>query len=62
MTDWLGIDLGTTYSAAALCRPAAGGLETQVVPLSSRSPATASVLFLAGTVRRWSARPRSAEH
>jgi molecular chaperone DnaK len=44
---WLGIDLGTTYTAAALCRPAADELETQVVPLSSRSHATPSVLFLA---------------
>jgi actin-like ATPase involved in cell morphogenesis len=48
MTYWLGIDLGTTYTAAALCRPAMGELETQVVPLGSRSPAVPSVLFLAG--------------
>jgi molecular chaperone DnaK len=51
VTYWLGIDLGTTYIAAALCRHAAGEaaeLETEVVPLGSRSPATSSVLFLAG--------------
>jgi molecular chaperone DnaK len=47
MTYWLGIDLGTTYTAAALCRPTRGELETQVVPLGSRSPAVPSVLFLA---------------
>ena len=48
MTYWLGIDLGTTYTAAALCRPVMGELETQVVRLGSRSPAMPSVLFLAG--------------
>jgi len=47
MTYWLGIDLGMTYTAAALCRPAKGELETHVVPLGSRSPAVPSVLFLA---------------
>jgi len=47
MTYWLGIDLGTTYTAAALCRPAVDELETHVVPLGSRSPAVPSVLFLA---------------
>ena len=45
---WLGIDLGTTYTAAAVCRPAADELETQIVPLSNRSHVTPSVLFLAG--------------
>ena len=48
MTYWLGIDLGTTYTAAALCRPAVDELTTHVVPLGSRSPAVPSVLFLAG--------------
>ena len=48
MTYWLGIDLGTTYTAAALCRPAVDELATHVVPLGSRSPAVPSVLFLAG--------------
>ena len=47
MTYWLGIDLGTTYTAAALCRPPVDKLETHVVPLGSRSPAVPSVLFLA---------------
>jgi len=47
MTYWLGIDLGTTYTAAALCRPTVDELETDVVPLGSRSAAVPSVLFLA---------------
>jgi actin-like ATPase involved in cell morphogenesis len=45
---WLGIDLGTTYTAAAICWPAVDGLEVQVVPLSSRSHAIPSVLYLPG--------------
>jgi actin-like ATPase involved in cell morphogenesis len=45
---WLGIDLGTTYTAAAICWPGADGLEVQVVPLSSHSHAIPSVLFLPG--------------
>jgi molecular chaperone DnaK len=45
---WLGIDLGTTYAAAAVCRPAVDGLEVQVVPLSNHSHAIPSVLFLPG--------------
>ena len=48
MTYWLGIDLGTTYTAAALYRPAVDELEAHVVPLGSRSPAVPSVLFLSG--------------
>src|SRR5580704_9357191 len=48
MTYWLGIDLGTTYTVAALCRPAVDELETHVLPLGSRSPAVPSVLFLPG--------------
>lgn len=62
MTYWLGIDLGTTYTAAALCRSpegrsargtadngsAAGGeVVAEVVPLGARQPAVPSVLFLA---------------
>ncbi len=47
MTYWLGIDLGTTYTAAALCRHTGDELETHVVPLGSRSAAVPSVLFLA---------------
>ncbi len=45
---WLGMDLGTTYTAAAICWPVAGGLEVQVVPLSNHSHAIPSVLFLPG--------------
>jgi actin-like ATPase involved in cell morphogenesis len=45
---WLGIDVGTTYTAAAICRPGADGLEVQVVPLSNHSHAIPSVLFLPG--------------
>jgi molecular chaperone DnaK len=45
---WLGIDLGTTYTAAAICWPTADGLEVQVVPLSNHSHAIPSVLFLPG--------------
>ena len=45
---WLGIDLGTTYTAAAICWQAADGLEVQVVPLSNHSHAIPSVLFLPG--------------
>jgi molecular chaperone DnaK len=45
---WLGIDLGTTYTAAAICWPATDGLEVQVVPLSNHSHAIPSVLFLPG--------------
>ena len=48
MTYWLGIDLGTTYTAAALCRPVKGELQTHVVPLGGRTPAVPSVLFLPG--------------
>jgi molecular chaperone DnaK len=47
-TYWLGIDLGTSYTAAAVCRRGAGRLETEVVPLGSRSPVVPSVLFLPG--------------
>jgi actin-like ATPase involved in cell morphogenesis len=45
MSYQLGIDLGTTYTAAAVCR-ASGGAE--VVGLGSRSATVASVLYLAG--------------
>ena len=47
MTYWLGIDLGTTYTAAALGRPTVDELEIHLVPLGSRSAAVPSVLFLA---------------
>ena len=45
---WLGIDLGTTYTAAAICWPGVDGLEVQVVPLSNHSHAVPSVLYLPG--------------
>jgi actin-like ATPase involved in cell morphogenesis len=47
MSYWLGIDVGTTYTAAALCREEAGrrGLP-EVVPLGSRSTAVSSVVYL----------------
>src|SRR5215470_6907454 len=48
MTYWLGIDLGTTYTSAAICRQGGDNPETQVIPLSSRSLAIPSVLFLPG--------------
>jgi molecular chaperone DnaK len=47
MTYWLGIDFGTTYTAAALYRPTLDELGTQLIPLGSRSSAVPSVLFLA---------------
>ena len=44
----LGIDLGTTYTAAAVCRSSdRGWVEPEVVTLGSRSATVASVLFLA---------------
>ena len=43
----LGIDLGTTYTAAALSRPTDGGWgEPEIVALGSRSASVASVLHL----------------
>ncbi|HZG92184.1 MAG TPA: Hsp70 family protein [Pseudonocardia sp.] len=41
----VGIDLGTTYSAAAVCR--AGDPRPEVVPLGGRTPSVASMVFLA---------------
>ncbi|MCD2188610.1 Hsp70 family protein, partial [Actinomycetospora soli] len=50
----LGIDLGTTYTAAAVSRPAGGSAwgEPEIVALGSRSASVSSVLYLApdGTV------------
>ncbi len=48
MSYWLGIDLGTTYTAAAICWPSAQGLEVEVLPLGNRSHAIPSVLYLPG--------------
>jgi molecular chaperone DnaK len=52
MVYQLGIDFGTTFTAAAVCRPSSGSGGAEVVPLSLRGSAAASVLFLAedGTV------------
>ncbi|MGI9003785.1 MAG: Hsp70 family protein [Pseudonocardia sp.] len=43
MSYGLGIDVGTSYTAASVCR---GAREPEVVPLGSRSTAVASVVFL----------------
>jgi molecular chaperone DnaK len=45
---WLGIDFGATSTAAAIGRPAADGVQVELVPLSGRSYAMPSVLFLPG--------------
>jgi molecular chaperone DnaK len=47
MTYWLGIDVGTTFITAAICREDAGGhAPPEVVPLGSRSAALRSVVYL----------------
>jgi actin-like ATPase involved in cell morphogenesis len=47
MRYWLGIDVGTTFTAAAVCREqAAQGRVPEVVPLGTRSTAVSSVLYL----------------
>jgi molecular chaperone DnaK len=48
MSYWLGIDVGTTFTAAAICRQS-GGLSgvPEVVALGTRSTAVSSVLYLA---------------
>jgi molecular chaperone DnaK len=47
MRYWLGIDVGTTFTAAAVCREHAGqGGVPEVVPLGTRSTAVSSVLYL----------------
>src|SRR5947209_6159712 len=47
MTYWLGIDVGTTFITAAICREDAGGhTPPEVVPLGSRSAALRSVVYL----------------
>jgi molecular chaperone DnaK len=45
---WLGIDFGATSTAAAIGRPAADGVQVELVPLSGQSYAMPSVLFLPG--------------
>ncbi|MGI8797984.1 MAG: Hsp70 family protein, partial [Pseudonocardia sp.] len=47
MSYQLGIDLGTTYTAAAVCRSSdRGQLDPEVVNLGTRSATVASVLYL----------------
>jgi molecular chaperone DnaK len=47
MNYWLGIDVGTTFIAAAVCREEAGGrAQLEVVPLGGRSAALRSVVYL----------------
>ncbi|MGH3606396.1 MAG: Hsp70 family protein, partial [Pseudonocardiaceae bacterium] len=48
MSYWLGIDVGTAFTAAAICRQS-GGLSgvPEVVALGTRSTAVSSVLYLA---------------
>jgi actin-like ATPase involved in cell morphogenesis len=47
MSYWLGIDVGTTFTAAAVCRaePGRRGVP-EVVPLGTRSSAVSSVVYL----------------
>ncbi|MGH3899561.1 MAG: Hsp70 family protein, partial [Pseudonocardiaceae bacterium] len=47
MSYWLGIDVGTTFTAAAICREESGRRPLpEVVPLGSRSAAVSSVVYL----------------
>ena len=47
MTYWLGIDVGTTFTAAAICRRDGGRRPLpEVIPLGSRSAAVSSVVYL----------------
>ncbi|MGQ0718532.1 MAG: Hsp70 family protein [Pseudonocardiales bacterium] len=47
MSYWLGIDVGTTFTAAAICREAAGRRPLpEVIPLGSRGAAVSSVVYL----------------
>ena len=45
---WLGIDFGATSTVAAIGRPAADGVQVELVPLSGHAYAMPSVLFLPG--------------
>lgn len=48
MSYWLGIDAGTTFTAAAICRAEAGRRALpEVFPLGTRSTAVSSVVYLA---------------
>ncbi len=47
MSYWLGIDVGTTFTAAAICREVAGRRPLpEVIPLGSRCAAVSSVVYL----------------
>jgi molecular chaperone DnaK len=46
MSYLLGIDVGTTRTAAAVCRPGGRAFETEMVDLGERSSAVPSVLFV----------------
>uniref|UniRef100_UPI001BDD7B3C Hsp70 family protein n=1 Tax=Pseudonocardia sp. H11422 TaxID=2835866 RepID=UPI001BDD7B3C len=49
MSYQLGIDLGTTYTAAAVCRSSdQRWIEPEVVTLGTRTATVPSVLFIAG--------------
>jgi molecular chaperone DnaK len=48
MGYWVGIDVGTTFTAAAVCREEVGRRALpEMVPLGTRSTAVSSVLYLA---------------
>ena len=55
----LGIDVGTTRTAAATCRIGAWPSECEIVNLGDRSSAVPSVLFVGDDGASSSARPRS---
>ena len=47
MSYWLGVDVGSTFTAAALCRVEAGRRALpEVIPLGTRSTAVSSVVYL----------------
>jgi molecular chaperone DnaK len=47
MSYWLGVDVGSTFTAAAICRVQAGHRALpEVVPLGTRSTAVSSVVYL----------------
>ncbi|HKR50405.1 MAG TPA: Hsp70 family protein, partial [Pseudonocardiaceae bacterium] len=47
MSYWLGIDVGTTFTAAAVCRDEGGRRPLpEVIPLGSRAAAVSSVVYL----------------
>jgi molecular chaperone DnaK len=47
MSYWLGVDVGSTFTAAAICRVEAGHRALpEVVPLGTRSTAVSSVVYL----------------